>query len=53
MEKFWIWLAWKLPRPLTYWASIRLLSSATCGKWENESPTTLLAMDALKRWEKA
>ena len=53
MENFWIWLAWKLPRPLTYWASIRLLSSATCGEWSNESPTTLLAMDALKRWEKS
>jgi hypothetical protein len=51
MERFWVWLAWRLPRRLTYWASIRLLSAATCGKWENESPSGLLAKDALNRWE--
>ena len=24
LERFWIWLSWKLPEELIYWASIRL-----------------------------
>ena len=50
-EKIWIWLAWKLPRSLVYWAAIRLGAHATQNQWENESPPDLLMMDALKRWK--
>lgn len=45
-------LAWALPRDVAYWAAIRVGAYATQGKWGNESPTDLLFMDALKRWER-
>ena len=50
-ETFWIWLAWRLPRHLVYWAAIRLGCNATQDEWANESPTDLRMVDALKRWE--
>lgn len=50
MEKIWIWIAWKLPKDLVKWASIRLIASATTGKYGNTVVPELTAMDALKRW---
>jgi hypothetical protein len=50
-EKFWVWLAWRLPKPLVYWAAIRLGAHATQDQWGHESPTNLLMMTALQRWE--
>ncbi len=49
-EKIWIWLAWKLPKPLVMWCSIRLLANATQGKYSNQEVPALLAVDALQRW---
>jgi hypothetical protein len=51
-EDFWLKLAWWLPRRLVYWCAIRLGCHATQGQWDTESPTTLLMVDALNRWEK-
>lgn len=51
MEKIWIKLAWYLPKPLVYWASIRLMSFATVGQYGNQEPSKLDVMTALKRWE--
>lgn len=45
------WIAFHLPRAVAYWCAIRVSAYATCGKWGNDSPTELLAMTALKRWE--
>lgn len=42
--------AWLLPRWLVYFATIRLISHATVGKYENTVPDKLGAMEALKRW---
>jgi hypothetical protein len=43
--KFWMWLAWALPRPLVYWATIRLVT------WECEgSPADRSIVDSLKVW---
>ena len=50
-EDLWMKLAWLLPRRLVYWCAIRVGCEATQDKWSNESPTSLLMMDALKRWE--
>jgi hypothetical protein len=50
-EELWMKLAWWLPRPLVYWCAIRLGCNATQGRYGNQSPTDLLMMDALKRWE--
>lgn len=51
-EKIYIWLAWHLPRGLVYWCAMRLLTNATVGEYSNQVVPDLLAMDALKRWEK-
>jgi len=50
-EKFWLKLAYLLPRNLVYWACIRLCANATTGKYENQVVPDLTVMDALKRWE--
>jgi len=52
-ERVWTRLAWWLPRPLVYWAAIRLVSYATVGIYQHQDPTTLTVMEALKRWEQA
>jgi len=50
-ERFWIWVAWKLPRPLVYWCAIRVNAYATTGDYGHLIVSELLAMDALKRWD--
>lgn len=50
MDKFWMWLAWRLPRPLVMWASVRLIANATQGEHSTQVVPELSAMDALKRW---
>ena len=50
-EKAWTWLAWKLPKTLVMWASIRLIAHATQGEYGATIVPELSAMDALKRWE--
>jgi len=52
MDKFWLWLVFKLPRPLVYWCGIRLGAFATQGQYGNTIVPELSFMDALKRWEK-
>jgi hypothetical protein len=51
VERFWIWLAWHLPRPLVMWAAIRLGAHATQGPYSQTVVPELTFMDALKRWE--
>lgn len=50
-EKIVIAIAWSLPKRLVYWCSIRLMSSATVGRWSGQVVPDLTALDALKRWE--
>lgn len=52
-ERFWMWLAWKLPKPLVNWATVRLFAHATTGQYGHTVVPELTAMDALKRWETA
>lgn len=49
-EKFWRWLAWRLPRRLVMWATIRLVGHATTGRYSSQVVPELTAMDALRRW---
>lgn len=49
-EKFWFWLAWRLPKKLVYFAAIRLTAFATQGDYSNTVVPELQAMEALKRW---
>lgn len=50
-ERVWIWIAGLLPRPLVYWASIRLGACVTTGKYGSTVVPELGFMEALKRWE--
>lgn len=50
MEKFLIWLSWKMPKELIKWCAIRLMVNATQGQYSNQEVPALLAVDALKRW---
>lgn len=51
IEKMWQWLAWHMPRPLAYWATIRVGAHATTGQYSNQIVPELPFVDALKRWE--
>lgn len=51
---FWQWISWRLPRPLVYWAAIRLGVHATTATVEyarTEVPA-LTFIEAVKRWER-
>ena len=50
LEKMLIWFVYRLPRPVAYWCSIRVMVHATTGKYSDQVVPELLAMDALKRW---
>lgn len=52
-DKFWMWIAWRLPKELVKWATVRLFAHATTGEWSDQVVPDLKAMDALQRWEKA
>jgi len=48
-----MWVAWRLPRWLVYWASIRLIAAATQDEPHREEQVPeLTAMDALQRWQR-
>jgi hypothetical protein len=51
MEKLWIWLAWRLPRGLVYWCTVRLGAAASA---DDRSVGLLMAevplLDALDWW---
>ena len=49
--RFTKWLAWKLPRSVVRWCTIRLLANATQGKYSNQAVPELSVIDALKRWD--
>ena len=49
-ERIWQAIAWRLPRRLVYWATIRTWSAATTGEWSDESPE-MTVVEALDRWE--
>lgn len=49
-ERFWIWLAWRLPRVLVKWAAVRLMVNATVGEHSDQVVPELTCIDALKRW---
>jgi hypothetical protein len=52
-DRLLMWLAWRLPKQLVMWATIRLVAHATTGKYSSTVVPELSAMDALKRWETA
>lgn len=51
IEKFWIKLAWLVPKPLAYWCAIRLGANTTTGDYSNQIVPELKFIDALERWK--
>jgi hypothetical protein len=51
MDKFYQWVAWRLPKGLVKWCAIRVTAAATTGEYSDTVVPELTAMDALKRWE--
>jgi hypothetical protein len=49
-ENFIVWLAWKLPRSLAYWAAVRVGAAATGEPWACQAVPDLKMMDVLTRW---
>ncbi len=45
-------LAWIMPKQLAYWCAIRVMAHATMPPWGDQVVPDLLAIDALKRWDK-
>ena len=50
-DRFWMRLAWLLPKRLAYWATIRLHGHATTGRWSHQVVPDLTFTEALTRWE--
>lgn len=50
LNKFFMWLAWKLPRRLAYFCAVRVGVNATYGEWEKEVVSEVKMLDALQRW---
>ncbi len=48
-DGFYLWLAYRLPHRLMFWAFIRGCSIATTGEYGNTVPSDLDIMTALKR----
>lgn len=49
-EKLYFWIAWRLPKWLVYFATIRLAAHATTGEYGMTIPSELDVMEAIKRW---
>ena len=52
-ERFFRWLAYRLPSRPVYWCAIRVMAEATTGPWSSQVVPDLRGMEALDRWEKA
>jgi hypothetical protein len=52
-ERLWMWVAWRLPRQLAYWAALRVIVVATAGRHGATDPGELDVMEALRRWERS
>jgi len=50
MDKFYEWIAYKLPKRLVYFAAIRLMAYGTTGEYSYTSVTHVRMMTVLKRW---
>jgi hypothetical protein len=51
-DKFYTWLADRLPRKLVGAAAIRMFVHATTGEYSSQEVPSTTIMEALNRWEK-
>ena len=50
-ERFWMWVAWHMPKVLVKWCYVRVGAHATMGEYGKTVVPEITMMDALKRWE--
>lgn len=51
LERFWMFLAWHVPRPLAYFCAVRVAAHATTGDaFDRTSSPGLTIVDSLERW---
>lgn len=53
VEKFWMFVAWRMPKTLVMWCAVRVGAHATQGEYGDQVVPELKFMDGLKRWETA
>lgn len=51
MDKFYQWLAFRLPKRLAYWCYIRIHSYATVTKFKDKIPDEVTWHQALEAWK--
>lgn len=52
LDKFYLWLAFRLPRKLVYWCAVRLIAHATTQPaYQNMEPNRIGCMEALDEWK--
>lgn len=49
-DKFWFWLARRVPKKLAYWCAIVVGAHATTGKHSAQIVPDLTLIQALERW---
>ncbi len=49
-DKIFVWLSYKLPRRLVYYAAIRMFAHATTGEYDTQEVPTVTIIEALERW---
>ena len=49
-DRFWLWLAYRLPRRLVFFAGIRLGEHASGAHWPGENLRQLPYTEAIRRW---
>lgn len=50
IDKFLMFIAFRLPKRLVMWCAVRVIANATTGAYGNQIVPELSAMDALDRW---
>ena len=49
-EKFWAWLAYKVPKRLAYWCYVRVHSHSTVTKFTDKHPSEVNCFEAMEAW---
>lgn len=49
-QRFYMWLAWKLPPELVEWAFARVVAYATTGPYSDTEVPALTCLEAGQRW---
>lgn len=51
MERFYAWLAYRLPKRLAYWCYVRVHSYATVTEFTDRTPEEVNCFEAMKAWK--